>query len=80
MLKNNFNLIKDDYKNVLNVYIKTFNKLYDKFKNLQFDKGFLDLKTLKTDVVQCAFNKLPEQGLMVNFATFIREFGFYNMF
>ena len=80
MLKNNFNLIKDDYKNVLNVYIKTFNKLYDKFKSLQFDKGFLDLKTLKTDVVQCAFNKLPEQGLMANFATFIREFGFYNMF
>jgi hypothetical protein len=80
MLKNNFNLIKDDYKNVLNIYIKTFNKLYDKFKNLQFDKGFLDLKTLKTDVVQYAFNKLPEQGLMANFATFIREFGFYNMF
>lgn len=77
-LYNKFNTVKNDFCMVLGVYKKMFLRLYTKFLNLQFDKGFLHNNQLKPRVIFSAFNKLPEQSLSANFVTFLREFGFLN--
>lgn len=79
-LFNNYNAVKNDFGGVLNIYIKMFLKLYNKFLNLQFDKGFSHYIFLNPQKIISAFNKLPEQSMFANFVTFLREFGFLNYF
>jgi len=79
-LLNNFNGVKNDFSIVLLKYKRMFLKAFNKFLNLQFDKGYSQLKYLKPNLIKQAFNKLPEQSSNANFVTFLREFGFLNEF
>ncbi len=80
VLLKNFNGVKNDFSIVLLKYKRMFLKAFNKFLNLQFDKGYSQLKYLKPNLIKQAFNKLPEQSSNANFVTFLREFGFLNEF